>query len=255
MALTPAPAPSAPVLYTGIVLYSTQDPEASAMLVDGGTVAWIGPEDSALVLHRSARRVNADGCLVTPSFVDAAPTADGSEPPSAWLAEAYGRGITQAVPGMPGLRDGVTVLAPCSEGADYLDLTREGTALALGSRGQEDAADPWSWVRALAHEGPVEQRISDRAAFLAATRGGRRLAGTPHPGSLNPGAEATFVVWEPWDLTVRGQDERIQTWSTDPRSRTPLLPDLTTGSPRALRTVVAGQIVHDLLGDQPGMEA
>src|SRR5690606_8251544 len=170
-----------------------------------------------------------------------------SAPDAAWLEQARARGITHAVPGALGLRDGVTVLAPLHEGAPYLDLTRDGTALALGSLGAPEAADPWTWVRALAHEGPVEQRISDRAAFLAATRGGRRLAGIPHPGSLNPGTEATFVLWEPWDLTVRGQDERIQTWSTDPRSRTPMLPDLTAGAPRALRTVLAGRIVHDRL--------
>lgn len=238
---------SLPVLYTGIVLYSTQDPEASAMLVADGTVAWIGPEDSALVLHPQARRVHAEGCLVTPSFVDAAPTADGTDPGEDWLERALARGITAAVPGPLGRRDGVTVLAPAVQSAPYLDLTREGTALALGSGGRQDAADPWSWVRALAHEGPLEQRISDRAAFLAATRGGRRLAGASHPGSLNPGTEATFVVWEPWDLTVRGQDERIQTWSTDPRSRTPMLPDLAEGSPQALRTVVSGRVVHDRL--------
>ena len=59
---------------------------------------------------------------------------------------------------------------------------------------------------------------------------------------------ATFVLWEPWDLTVRSLAERVDTWSTDPRSRTPLLPDLDQGSPRALRTVVDGRVVHDELG-------
>jgi hypothetical protein len=62
---------------------------------------------------------------------------------------------------------------------------------------------------------------------------------------LSPGVEATFVVWEPWDLTVHGQDQRIQTWSTDPRSRTPMLPDLSEGSPRVLRTVLAGRVVFE----------
>lgn len=242
-------APTAPVLYTGIFVYSTQDPEASALLVQDGTIAWIGPEDSALALHGDAERVVLDGCLVTPAFVDVLPTADGSAPGEAWYADALTRGVTEAVPGLPGMRDGVLAVAPAATpGTPYLELASAGTPLAFGS-GDADHSDPWSWVRAAAHEGPEAQRISDRAAFLAATRGGHRLAGTSHPGSLVTGAPATFVVWEPWDLTVRGQDERIQTWSTDPRARTPLLPDLAERAPRALRTVVDGVVVHDLPRD------
>jgi len=232
-------------LYTGITLYSAQDPEATALLVDGDTIAWIGPEDSALTLFGDAERHAWELSLVTPSFVDVLPTVDGSAPAEDWLEAAYARGVTAAVPGAAGMRDGVLAVAPAAApGTPYLGLLSEGTPLAFGSGGPEHA-EPWSWVRAAAHEGPETQRISDRAAFLAATRGGRRLAGIPHPGSLVPGAPATFVVWEPWDLTVRGQDERIQTWSTDPRSRTPMLPDLTEGAPRALRTVVDGRIVFD----------
>lgn len=237
--------PTLPVLYTGVFVYSTSDPEASALLVDGGTVAWVGPEDSALVLHGDAERVDCAGCLVTPSFVDVLPTADGSEPGQKWRREALARGVTDAVAGLPGLRDGVLAVAPAAApGTPYLELASAGTPLAFGS-GDDQHLDPWSWVRAAAHEGPELQRISDRAAFLAATRGSRRLAGISHPGSLVAGAPATFVVWEPWDLTVRGQDERIQTWSTDPRSRTPLLPDLTDGAPRAQRTVVEGRVVFE----------
>ncbi|MGP9693014.1 imidazolonepropionase-like domain-containing protein [Brachybacterium sp. AOP25-B2-12] len=239
------------VLYTGVFVYSTQDPEASAFLVEDGTIAWIGPEDTALALHPGARREHFEGSLVTPTFVDVLPTADGSEPGLLWRTEAAARGVTDAVPGLPGMRDGVLAVAPvASPGTPYLELAGAGTPLAFGS-GDAASSDPWSWVRAAAHEGPTEQRISDRAAFLAATRGGRRLAGSPHPGSLVTGAPATFVVWEPWDLTVRGQDERIQTWSTDPRARTPLLPDLADGSPRALRTVVDGVVVHEA-GVGPG---
>lgn len=238
-------------LYTGIILYSTQDPEATALLVDGGTVAWIGPEDSGLALFGDAERCRFEGSLVTPSFIDVLPTADGSAPSDTWLAAAYARGVTAAVPGRPGLRDGVLAVAPAaSPGTPFLDLVSDGTPLAFGS-GDAAHTDPWSWVRAAAHEGPAAQRISDRAAFLAATRGGRRLAGIPHPGSLVPGAPATFVVWEPWDLTVRGQDQRIQTWSTDPRSRTPLLPDLADGAPRALRTVADQEVVFDRAGQEP----
>lgn len=244
---TPAP-PAPPVLYTGIVLYSADDPEASAMLVADGLIAWTGPEDSAQVLHPDVERVEATGCLVTPGFVDAAATADGTAPDPAEDAAAAAHGIVLRLPGPTGRREGVQVIAPLTEPADYLALVSDGTPLAFGSAGRPEAADPWSWVRAAARTAPAAQRISDRAAFLAASRGGQRVAGNRHPGTLRTGLPATFVLWEPWDLTVRSLAERVETWSTDPRSRTPLLPDLDQGAPRALRTVVDGCVVHDELG-------
>jgi predicted amidohydrolase YtcJ len=239
---------AAPVLYTGIVLYSADDPEASAMLVADGLIAWTGPEDSALVLHPEAERVDATGCLVTPGFVDAAATADGAAPDPAEDAAAAALGIVLRLPGPTGRREGVEVIAPVTQEADHLDLLGEGTPLAYGSAGRAEAADPWTWVRAAARTAPADQRISDRAAFLAASRGGQRVAGHRHPGTLRTGLPATFVVWEPWDLTVRSRAERVDSWSTDPRSRTPLLPDLDQGTPRVLRTVIEGRTVHDRLG-------
>jgi predicted amidohydrolase YtcJ len=250
-----APVPSAPtgdprdeVLYTGVVVYSTQDPEASALLVADGIVAWIGPAETAETLHPRARRVDATGCLLTPGFVDCLPTADGSEVDAAWRERALARGITAAVPGPVGTRDGMRVLSPVAEELPLKDLSAEGVPLAFGSAGREDAADPWSWVRAAAHSGEPAQRISDRAAFLASTRAGLRLLDIPHPGALNLGVEATLVIWEPWDFTVHSSDIRTNAWSVDPRSRTPMLPDLTDGAPRALRTLIRGEVVHDTPG-------
>ena len=248
-ALRPAP----PTLYTGIVLYSAKDPEASAMLVADGLIAWTGPEDTALLLHGDAERVDATGCLVTPGFVDAAATADGSAPDPAGDAGAAARGIVLRLPGPTGTREGVRALAPVTEDASYLDLITDGVPLAFGSLGAPEAADPWTWVRAAARTSPAAQRISDRAAYLAASRGGQRVAGNRHPGTLHTGLPATFVLWEPWDLTVQSHAQRVDSWSTDPRSRTPLLPDLGQGSPRALRTVIDGRIVHDLL-DEPAKD-
>lgn len=240
-----------PTLYTGIVLYSAEDPEASAMFVADGLIAWTGPEDSALVLHPEAERVDATGCLVTPGFVDAAATADGTDPDPAGDAAAAAHGIVLRLPGPTGTREGVQVIAPVTEDADFLDLVSDGTPLAFGSAGAPEAADPWDWVRGATRTSPAAQRISDRAAFLAATRGGQRAAGNRHPGSLRTGLPATFVLWEPWDLTVQSKAERVDSWSTDPRSRTPLLPDVDQGTPRALRTVVEGRILHDRPQDLP----
>lgn len=242
-----------PTLYTGIVLYSAQDPEASAMLVADGLIAWTGPEDTGRLLHGDVESVDATGCLVTPGFVDAAATPDGGAPDVGPAADrtAAERGIVLRLPGPTGVREGVRIIAPVTERADYLDLLSEGTPLAFGSAGATEAADPWDWVRGAARTSPAAQRISDRAAFLAATRGGQRVAGNRHPGSLQTGLPATFVLWEPWDLTVQSKAERVDSWSTDPRSRTPLLPDLDRGTPRALRTVVEGRILHDRLRDAP----
>jgi hypothetical protein len=236
------------VLYTGVVAYSTQDPEASAVLVSGGVVAWIGPTETAEGLHPRARRIDATGCLLTPGFVDCLPTPDGSAVDDAWREAAASRGITGAVPGSEGMREGMRVLSPVAEPLPLKDLSAQGVPLAFGSLGAEDALDPWSWVRAAAHGGDAAQRISDRAAFLASTRAGLRLLDVPHPGALNLGVEATLVVWEPWDFTVHSSDIRTNAWSVDPRSRTPMLPDLTEGAPRALRTLVRGEIVHDVPG-------
>lgn len=245
---TDAPGQAAPpTLYSGIVLYSAKDPEASAMLVADGLIAWTGPEDTARVLHGDALHVDATGCLVTPGFVDAAATSDGSAPSPSEDSRAAAHGIVLRLPGPTGVRDGVRIVAPVTESADYLDLLADGTPLAFASAGEPAAADPWDWVRGAARTSPAPQRISDRAAFLAASRGGQRVAGHRHPGTLQTGISATFVLWEPWDLTVRSHAERVDSWSTDPRSRTPLLPDLDQGSPRALRTVVDGRIVHDRL--------
>ena len=95
---------------------------------------------------------------------------------------------------------------------------------------------PWSSVRAcLQHNNPAEQ-ISARAAFLGHTRAGWRAARYRNPmaGQLVPGAPASFAVWEVEELMVQVADGRVQSWSTDPRARTPLLPALDTGNDPAV---------------------
>lgn len=58
-------------LYRNGSIYSSADPFATAMLVDGNTIAWLGGEDAA---DRQARRadvvIDLEGGLVTPAFVD-----------------------------------------------------------------------------------------------------------------------------------------------------------------------------------------
>jgi predicted amidohydrolase YtcJ len=55
-------------LYRGGRVHSPTDPDATALLVSDGTVAWVGPDAEAPAADRV---VDLDGALVTPAFVDA----------------------------------------------------------------------------------------------------------------------------------------------------------------------------------------
>ena len=130
------------------------------------------------------------------------------------------------------------------------DLAAAGVPLALGSDAPVTPLDPWAGVRAAAGHHEPDQRISVRAAFRAATRGGWRLAGLDHAGigELRVGAPAHLAVWRAEHLVV--QASRTSSWSADARAGSPLLPDLGPDepAPRCLRTVRAGVVLHDALG-------
>ncbi|MGW6016121.1 amidohydrolase [Streptomyces sp. NPDC055210] len=127
----------------------------------------------------------------------------------------------------------------------YAALLRAGVPLAFGSDSPVTPLDPWGTVRAAAFHRTPEHRVSVRAAFTAHTRGGWRAAGRDDAGSLVPGAPADYAVWRTEELVVQAPDDRVARWSTDPRSGTPGLPDLTPGAdlPVCLRTVVDGRTV------------
>ncbi|AWI29281.1 amidohydrolase [Streptomyces sp. ICN441] len=128
----------------------------------------------------------------------------------------------------------------------YAALLRAGVPLAFGSDSPVTPVDPWGTVRAAAFHRTPEHRISVRAAFTAHTRGGWRAVGRDDGGALVPGAPADYAVWRTGGLVVQAPDDRVARWSTDPRSGTPGLPDLTPGNPlpECLRTVVLGQTVY-----------
>jgi predicted amidohydrolase YtcJ len=119
-----------------------------------------------------------------------------------------------------------------------------GVPICFGSDSPVTPMNPWASVRACLEHSNPDQRISARAAFLGHTRAGWRAAKYTNPmaGQLAPGAPASFAVWEVEELMVQVADGRVQSWSTDPRARTPLLPALDTGSdPVCLQTVRDGQ--------------
>ncbi|MFF1917157.1 amidohydrolase [Streptomyces sp. NPDC058239] len=128
----------------------------------------------------------------------------------------------------------------------YAALLRAGVPLAFGSDSPVTPLDPWGTVRAAAFHRTPEHRISVRAGFTAHTRGGWRAVGRDDAGILVPGAPADYAVWRTADLVVQAPDDRVARWSTDPRSGTPGLPDLTPGVelPVCLSTAIFGQNVY-----------
>lgn len=125
----------------------------------------------------------------------------------------------------------------------FAALYAAGVPISFGSDSPVTPLRPWSSIRACLEHNNPEQRISARAAFLGHTRAGWRAARHPNfmAGQLVPGAPASFAVWDVAELMVQVADGRVQSWSTDPRARTPLLPALDTGTdPACLQTVRDG---------------
>ncbi|MFB9903537.1 amidohydrolase [Allokutzneria oryzae] len=134
----------------------------------------------------------------------------------------------------------------------FSQLAAAGMVLAFGSDVPVTPVAPWETVRAAVHHRTPGLGVSPRAAFTAHTRGGWRACGVNDgvTGTLAPGAPATYAVWEAGDLVVAAPDNRVQRWSTDPRSGVPGLPSLTSSDPlpRCVRTVRSGQTIYDSRG-------
>ncbi|MEZ2391564.1 amidohydrolase [bacterium RCC_150] len=119
-----------------------------------------------------------------------------------------------------------------------------GVPVCFGSDSPVTPLRPWASIRACLEHSTPSERISARAAFLGHTRAGWRASRQRNPllGQLVPGAPASFAVWEVEELMVQVADDRVQSWSTDPRARTPLLPALDSGNdPVCLQTVHEGR--------------
>jgi predicted amidohydrolase YtcJ len=128
-------------------------------------------------------------------------------------------------------------------------LAGVGVALAFGSDSPVTPLDPWGTIKAaMNHHNPVH-RIGAKTAFAAHTRGGWRAARIDNAGTLVPGADATFAVWDvPGGLT-----ESVATINDQGSGGRWGLPNLfpagpddpDPGLPACLRTVAHGsQIFH-----------
>ncbi|MGD9622592.1 MAG: amidohydrolase [Mycolicibacterium sp.] len=125
-------------------------------------------------------------------------------------------------------------------------LASQGVPLAFGSDAPVTEMNPWAWVRAATNHHTAGSSISARAAFAAATRGGWRAGGVRDGvmGTLVPGAPASYAVWEADEFEVSAPADAVQRWSTDPRSRVPVLPRLDDGLPRCRQTVHRGTTIY-----------
>lgn len=132
------------------------------------------------------------------------------------------------------------------------------TALSVGvpvSAVPEAGHSPWAAVSAHVHH--QDDPVSVRAAFNAQTRGAYRSlpesSGTPATSAqLDPGARATYALWEVDSLAVQTPDSRTAAWSTDVRARTPLLPYLDGETlPTLIATVIDGVEVTPGSGARP----
>ncbi len=131
----------------------------------------------------------------------------------------------------------------------FAALAAAGVTLAFGSDAPVTPAEPWAAVRAAVHHRTAGSGLSARAAFTAHTRGGHRAARRTDRGvgTLAVGAPAHLAIVSAGELVRPAADPLVQRWSTDPRSRVPLLPDLSPGVelPETLATVVGGDVVSD----------
>ncbi len=129
---------------------------------------------------------------------------------------------------------------------DYALLASQGVPLAFGSDAPATDMNPWAAVRAATMHHTPGSAVSARAAFAAATRGAWRAGGVRDgvTGTLVPGAPASYAIWEADEFDVTAPADAVQRWSTDPRSRVPLLPRLDGPLPRCRQTVHRGAVLH-----------
>jgi len=132
---------------------------------------------------------------------------------------------------------------------NFAALAAAGVALAFGSDAPVTQVGPWAAVQAAVHHRTPGSGLSPRSAFTAHTRGGHRAAGRMdrEVGTINVGAPAHLAIVQAGELVRPAADPSVARWSTDPRSRVPLLPDLAPGVtlPTTLATLVGGRVVHD----------
>lgn len=203
--------PTGTTLYRGGHVHSPADPHATALLVDGATVAWVGAERDA---PHADRTIDLAGCLVTPAFVDAhvhttdtglahsgldlsttrsaaqlldaVATASGAVVPDAVV---LGHGWDDSTWDDPTLPDADALdraaggrLVYLSQASMHSALCSRALLVAVPAAAGADGYDGAGWVRREAHHrvravafgsvGPAQRTTAQRAALrLAASHG------------------------------------------------------------------------------------
>lgn len=124
-------------------------------------------------------------------------------------------------------------------------IAKAGVGMAFSSDSPVTPIDPWRAIKAATDHHTKGHRISARAAFAAHTRGGWRAAGDDHNGVIAEGLPANIAIWSVDNYTIKIPDERVRAWSTDVRSGTPPLPDLSEKFPKCLATIKSGKAIYD----------
>lgn len=228
-------------MFRGGYIYSPV-PEATAMLIDGDTVAWVGDDVAAQVyLDDDTSVVELEGAFVAPPFIDAfsngepAPGCGYVLPakptgfaavggPIYWSEEPHEAAIYNVTATHQSGEEPVSIVLDPGLSKTAKELANGGVPFCFGSWGKYTS--PWEWI-ALAAGTKEEPGLSERGAFLAATRGAVRAFGNvdwPTDGILGQGTKADFAIWSASEIDVRSADPRIAAWSTDPRSGVPGLP-------------------------------
>ena len=265
---------SGPLILRGGSVYSAADPFATAVLVDDGRILWVGQEAGAdsLIDHRSRVEL-LEGLLLTPGFTALVP-----DPPdeaervrllsagyTAWLTEHdLQQGPTVVHGGDPLPEESHTVLVLADPEGEWVGTAR--LALSAGIRAgllarvdpQREGEDHNPWHLAVQGISAGEKGLSVRGTFTLQTRGVHRVLGSllqpmlgqngvkAHPlaGQIVPEAPASMVGWRAEALMVQTADTRIAAWSTDPRARTPLLPELGGHTRPRAEWAVLGSDLH-----------
>jgi predicted amidohydrolase YtcJ len=127
----------------------------------------------------------------------------------------------------------------------FSSIAQSGITMAFSSDSPVTPIDPWRSVWAAVNHHTTDHRISSRAAFNAHTRGGWRAAKRDNAGVIAEGMLAHLAIWDASTFSITVPDDRVRNWSTDERSGTPPLPDLSAGIPRCVATIRAGQPIFD----------
>ena len=127
----------------------------------------------------------------------------------------------------------------------FASIASSGITMAFSSDSPVTPINPWRSIKAATDHHTEEHRISARAAFNAHTRGGWRAAKDDSAGVIFEGAPAHIAIWDVENYAIKIPDDRVRAWSTDERSGTPPLPDLSFAAPKCLLTIRNGKAIYD----------